>query len=310
MYKMADIRNGGWEWLHYDNPDFQVQYRKNHIPAKAVLTDITFHWHDDVEFIYVIKGSAGYYINDTKVIIHAGEGLFVNARQRHLLESTNEDCILYCLIFHPVILCSSEYIASNYVMPILENKELTHVLLMDEVDWQKKILMAIADMQPYAESGNAHMQLMRSVYDIWDGLYQNLISGGPDKEEGNKDLISMKRMTAYIQNNYRNKIKLQDICKAGNVGKTKCNELFATYYNLTPIEYLRNYRIDKGAGLLEITDMSITEIAYETGFTDGSYFTKIFRQQIGCSPQDYRSYGKGMSRYYEQSRYPNIHTGI
>lgn len=307
---MADIRNDAWEWLHYDNPDFQIQYRKNYIPARIKLSDMTIHWHDDLEFIYVIEGSVGYYINDEKISIHANEGLFVNSRQRHLIESTDEDSVLYCLIFHPVILCSSEYIAHSYVMPIIENKELPYVLLKAEVPWQQNILQSIADMQPYAERDNAHIQLIKLVYEIWDELYQNLISGRPDKNMVNKNLVSVKNMVSYIHRNYTNKIKLEDICKAGNVGKTKCNQLFATYYNLTPIEYLRNYRIDKGAKMLEITDMSITEIAYEIGFADGSYFTKVFRQQIGCSPQNYRSYGKGMSRYYEQSRYPNIYTSV
>ena len=88
---MADIRTNGWEWLHYDNPDFQVQYRKNFIPAQAKLEDMTMHWHDDVEFIYVVEGSTYYNLNDKKIFIRKGEGIFVNARQRHLLEASFED---------------------------------------------------------------------------------------------------------------------------------------------------------------------------------------------------------------------------
>lgn len=306
---MADIRSNGWEWLHYDNPDFQVQYRKNFIPANIKLTDMTMHWHDDVEFIYVVQGSTYYNLNNEKIRIRAGEGIFVNARQRHSIEASSEDCTLYCLIFHPFILFSSEYVAANVVMPVLENKNVPYLLLREEEPWQRVILQTIQDMQPYVESENGHMQIMRGVYDIWDRLYQNLISK-QNKDENNKELIIMKKMVTFIRKNFRNKIKLQEICEAGNVGKTKCNEMFAAYYNVTPIEYLRNYRIEKGAYLLEITDMSITEIAYETGFNDASYFSKIFGQQIGCSPLSYRSYGKGMSRYYEQSRYPSIHTSV
>lgn len=308
---MADIRNNAWEWLHYDNPDFQIQYRRNYMPANVMISDMTIHWHDDVEFIYVTEGSAGYYINDEKIIIHAHEGLFVNSRQRHLIESTEEDCVLYCLIFHPIILCSSEYIAYSYVMPILENREIPYVLLKENEPWQKRVLQAIADMYPVASSEKGHLQLMKNVFDLWDELYQNLITCSEDKNmKENMDMGPMKKMVAYIHKNYTNNIKLPDICSAGGVGKTKCSQLFAAHYNLTPMEYLRNYRIDKAAKMLEITDLSITDIAYETGFSDASYFANVFHRQIGCSPQKYRSYGKGLSRYYEQIRYPNIYSGL
>lgn len=306
---MADIRSDGWEWMHYDNPDFQVQYRKNYIPAHYKLTDVTMHWHDDVEFIYVVQGSTYYDLNDEKICIRAGDGIFVNARQRHVIESSHEDCELYCLIFHPFLLCSSEYIATNMVMPILDHPGIPFLLLQGSSPWQKRILEIIQEMEPYTQSETGHMQLMRMVYEIWDGLYQNLMMDQMT-DENNKQLFIMKQMVTFIRKNYRNKITLSQICEAGHVGRTKCNEMFAAYYNLSPIEYLRNYRIEKGAYLLEISDMSITEIAYEVGFNDASYFSKVFGQLIGCSPQNYRSYGKGMSRYYEQSRYPGISTGV
>lgn len=296
---MADIRESGWEWLHYDHPDFQVMYRKNEIPANCVIDGISMHWHDDVEFIYVVEGAVYYYVNEEKVLIPAGEGIFVNARQKHLIEASSLDCVLYCLIFHPTILCSSEYVAVNCVMPLLESRELPYLILSEKEPWQDTILQTIKAMQSYAEEKTGHMQMMRAVFEIWDGLYQNLISRPETEEELSKDLICVKKMVDFIHKHYHEKVTLGRICEAGNVGKTKCNMLFDAYYNLTPIEFLRNYRIEKGAKLLEITDMSITEIAFETGFNDASYFSKTFGKQIGCSPQNYRSYRKGLSKYYE-----------
>lgn len=306
---MADIRTNGWEWLHYDNPDFQVQYRKNMIPAHANLTDVKMHWHDDVEFIYVVQGSIYYNMDNEKVLIREGEGIFVNARQKHVIEASFEDCTLYCLIFHPLLLCSSEYVATNVVVPVLENKKMPYCLLSETEPWQCELLQTIRNMQPHVENESGHMQVMQDIYAIWDLLYKNLIYGR-DVDDNNRELVLLKKMVAFIHKNYRKKIKLREICEAGNVGRTKCDEIFAIYYNLTPIEYLRNYRIEKGAYLMEITDMSITEIAYEVGFNDAGYFSKVFKQQIGCNPQSYRSYGKGMSKYYEQSRCQDIHAGI
>lgn len=306
---MADIRENRWEWFHYDNPDFQVQFRTNEIPANATFDAMTNHWHDDVEFVYVRKGRIFYEMDDQMVAMDAGEGIFVNARQMHLIHMADSDVLLHCLIFHPVILCSSDYITKNYVMPLLENTAVPYVKLQEGVPWQKEVLYRIRDMEPFTQSDSGHLVAMKYLYEIWDLLFENLMTV-EQEEEKNGNLSTVKKMVSYIQENYKNKMGLPEICQAGNVGKTKCSALFQTYYNMSPMEYVRNYRIEKGAKLLESTDMSITDIAYEIGFSDGSHFSKLFGQLIGCSPQQFRNYGREMSRYYEIRRLSYLQPGV
>lgn len=307
---MSDIKADRSEVLHYDNPDFQVQFKKNFIPANVVFYDLAMHWHDDIEFIYIISGSAFYQMGDKKVKMNAGEGIFVNSRQMHLLLSDSCDCTLYCLMFHPMILCSSHFISETFVTPVIENDRVPYIMLRNNVSWHQKILQDIADMEKYTEQPGGQLEVMKYIYDIWNLIYQN--TSLPSKEERirNRDLAAVKKMTNYIQTHYQHKITLQDICAAGNVGKTKCNALFATYINLTPMEYVKNYRIEKSSELLNNTDLTITEIAYEVGFGEASYFSKIFGQQIGCTPQQYRNLGKEMSEYYEKPCDSNLWTHI
>ncbi len=56
----------------------------------------------------------------------------------------------------------------------------------------------------------------------------------------------------------------------------------------TPIRYLRQYRIRQAARLLCHTEERISDIASRCGFQDMSYFTKSFREQLGCTPTEYR----------------------
>lgn len=53
-------------------------------------------------------------------------------------------------------------------------------------------------------------------------------------------------------------------------------------------DYIRKLRIDKATGLMESTDYSLTEIAYLTGFSDQSHFTRIFKQHTGMVPSAYK----------------------
>lgn len=57
---------------------------------------------------------------------------------------------------------------------------------------------------------------------------------------------------------------------------------------MTPVELLRKYRLSRGRQLLETTDLSISEIAYDVGFTAPSYFAKCFKDEFGISPGEVR----------------------
>ena len=58
---------------------------------------------------------------------------------------------------------------------------------------------------------------------------------------------------------------------------------------LSPVELLRKSRVEKARRLLETTDKSISEIAYDTGFSAPSYFAKCFKDEYGKSPGEWRS---------------------
>ena len=58
--------------------------------------------------------------------------------------------------------------------------------------------------------------------------------------------------------------------------------------SLSANEFIRSYRLKKAASLLKETEMNITEILYEVGFTNRSYFTKCFKLKYGKTPKEYR----------------------
>ena len=81
------------------------------------------------------------------------------------------------------------------------------------------------------------------------------------------------------------------LCRAGGVGRTACTKLFQKYVNTTPIDYVRRYRIAKSIELLQSTDKTVTEIAYETGFAGVSFFAKTFKKATGITPGQLRKGG-------------------
>lgn len=287
---MADIKSDGSEVLHYDNPDFPVFIRKNIIPPNCCFTDISLHWHDELEFIYVISGDIGYLVDGERLVMKAGEGIFVNARHMHLICNANLGCTLFCVIFPPTILCSTEHIVSKMVNPILNAKELAYLLLCERVPWQKEVLTGVKEIYDSSLKENSEADILAAIYCLWGKIYQNI---DVKTEEPNKDenLVLIKKMLDYLYKNYDKKIALNDICINAGIGKNKCTELFRRYTNMSPMEYLRYYRVEKGVQLLQNTNLSVTEIAYEVGMSGASYFAETLRMYRGCTPTQIR---KGM----------------
>jgi len=57
--------------------------------------------------------------------------------------------------------------------------------------------------------------------------------------------------------------------------------------NQTPSQFIRSYRLRKGLELLDKGELNISQVAYETGFADPSYFSRVFQQEFGKSPSDF-----------------------
>lgn len=95
-------------------------------------------------------------------------------------------------------------------------------------------------------------------------------------------------MMSYIQQNYQNKISLEDIASSASVSKRECLRCFQISIHKTPFAYLMDYRIEMAEKLLKTTDLSVIDIALQTGFSNGAYFGMIFKKNCGITPGEYR----------------------
>ncbi|WP_113663392.1 chromate resistance protein ChrB domain-containing protein [Pedobacter nanyangensis] len=84
-------------------------------------------------------------------------------------------------------------------------------------------------------------------------------------------------------------LSLADVSNELNVNSAYLSREFSKYFdNLSFGEYIRKLRIEKAIVFMETSDYSLSEIAYLTGFSDQSHFTRIFRQETGLRPSEYR----------------------
>ena len=93
----------------------------------------------------------------------------------------------------------------------------------------------------------------------------------------------------YIQEHYAEKITLADIAATANICQSECCRFFKKHMNESLFDYLLSFRIEKSLPLLVDQQLSITEISNLCGFSSSSYYTKVFREHMGCTPTAYQA---------------------
>ena len=92
----------------------------------------------------------------------------------------------------------------------------------------------------------------------------------------------------YIRDNLTKKITVADICHAVGCSKSTLLVGFKKSFGITVGDYITEQRLKAAEELLCGSERSINEIALDTGFSDQSYFSKVFSQSRGVSPKEFR----------------------
>ncbi|BFT69302.1 helix-turn-helix domain-containing protein [Paenibacillus sp. P36] len=92
----------------------------------------------------------------------------------------------------------------------------------------------------------------------------------------------------YMQERYAEQITLQGLAELLDCNGRQLQRLFKAKVSMGPMEYLMQVRLGKAKSLLQHTDVPITEIAEDVGYTDSYYFSRIFKKHVGVSPGRFR----------------------
>jgi AraC-like DNA-binding protein len=116
------------------------------------------------------------------------------------------------------------------------------------------------------------------------GYFAKQAYSGKDTQKIHK----LKKVLKYIRDNFANEITLDDMAREADLSTKYFCSFFKNMTGTTPVKYLLTYRIERAARKLLSTDDSITQIAYDCGFNDLSYFIKTFKDIKKITPKHYR----------------------
>jgi len=306
------------------NEDFTMEYNQNipencetlfipsrndniHFPVVTYFLDLSrmymgairWHWHNEIEIIIINNGRARFLVDDAAIEIHAGQAVMVNQNVLHSIRPINDEkCTFYSLIFHPSFLFGYEqtYYSDKYLTPILNSVSLKYILLEESVSWQETLIDHINNALAATLTKKFGYELVtKAALELfWAGILEHCYTPTAAPEiapEPSPDSIRVKEALLYIEKHHMEAITLEDIASSIHVSKSECCRCFKRTLKFTPIEYVMKYRIFEATRKIKLgapEANSISDLAMSVGFNNASYFNKLFKKFLNCTPSQYK----------------------
>ena len=258
------------------------------------VNPVPWHWHEDLEAIVVTEGSLLLGCGSEQYAVHAGEGFFINTGVLHgCWPGRSSSCRIHSIVFHPRLVggAGDSIFFQKYLDPFMERRIAGSLFLSPEIPWQAAILDHIESAWHCVNYEPPGYE-----FDVWNHLSQiilhlhiNLPVGSrADNQKQLRNAQRIKGMLQFIHERYAERITVTEIAQSVSISESECLRCFRNTVQLTPNQYLRQYRVRQAAKLLTSTEEKISAVAHACGFDDLSFFAKTFRELKGVSPSDYR----------------------
>lgn len=275
------------EQLHYSiySPKSEPQF----------YGDILWHWHEEFEFGYVIKGTLLYKTSHQEYVLKEGDGIFLNSGALHYIHLLVPagNARIHSQFFDRKFLGGStnSIFDTKYIAPVMQQKQLQAIPFYRQNKEDQYVLRQLTETIRMAHRQPLFYEFnLRNLFSsIWETVYMRATEQIPSQELYNlKEEERIKKILTFIQEHYSEKLTVARIAGCVPISERECYRLFQNRLGTTPAEFLLSVRLKKARVLLSSTQKSIVEVALESGFSNSSYFGKLFRQQYLMSPGEYR----------------------
>lgn len=279
----------GRELIQHGTPLFPAACYDDNISEESVA----WHWHDELEAFTVKSGAARVAVNGETYILRQGEGFFINAGMLHGMWPEGEQtCRLRSIVFHPRLVGGGvdSIIWQKYLEPLLTDpcRPCVH---LSASGWENEAAQSIRNAwHSFVSEGDGYEFTVREEL---SRLIFLLTRNHPptEKKPTEKTLRygeRIKIMLQYIQTHFHEELTLTDIARSAAISENECLRCFRVMIGRSPIQYVKQLRIQRAAELLLSTEQKISDIGAACGFQEMSYFARTFRELKGCTPSEYR----------------------
>lgn len=281
------------ETLRHGTFDFPIAYypANEHSPRYTMLQ----HWHPEYEIVHIRSGRLHLQVENERFSAEAGDTVIVTGGMLH--SGTPDACEYECLVFDLEKLLQRSPGVGRAMHRILHGEDTLFIRMPRGIDELDGVLSCLFSAMAHRPEGfeltvqGCLLQLFGLI--VREHLYAKTAPGAHRRLDRQLPLRDALR---YMEEHYAAPVTLDELAAAAGMSRRYFCTFFRTMTGRTPMEHLNLYRIETAGELLLSTDRPVGEIAGLCGFDDASYFAKLFRRHMGCSPRRYRTVARGEKR--------------
>ena len=257
------------------------------------LFSTPWHWHEEIEFVYIAKGSEEVTTSNYTYTIREGEAYFVNSNILNCKKKSDDagETQEIVHLFHPILLGGSfrSVYQTKYLDPVLKNSGIEVVIFRNSTESGRKFIQKIQKLTSLYDRPDMEMETRNILSEMWLLLLREIRDNqSAEHTRGLQSQDRIRYMLSFINQHYREKFSMKELADSAGVSEREASRCFVKNVGRTPFDYLSQFRADRSRELLGKTDMSVTEIALDVGFADSSYYGKVFRKYFAMTPKEYR----------------------
>lgn len=238
------------------------------------------HFHKNFELLLVISGSCRYTVGDDTYELLEGDAIFVLPFQVHHFE-VGEGASVRSLTFAGALIMT---LAKQF-----EKKKLDCPTFRPSPATAQYFLSGMQELFGTCSEHNImvpnakRMKLKGLLYGIGGEVIEQI----RPVDVGGADMVVMD-VIDYISDNFKHNVSMHDVAEAKGYNYQYLSRIFNRTFGINFKTMLNQYRANHAMGLLRDSHLSITEIAFESGFQSVRSFDHVFRERFGKSPKEFR----------------------
>ena len=230
------------------------------------------HSHTYSEIFYITEGAGSFIVSGIEFNVSKNDILLIAPGETHTEISSESLPLSYFVIgISGVSLTRTTLYTFPYFLTKDEKQELLFFFKQCHKEKRNQLF----------NSDKISTQLISTLLLLLEREQKLRIHSTAEKE--------IEKIKAYLDKHYVDTIDLDRLAQKFHISKFYLSHQFKKEFDISPIKYLNYLRINEAKRLLLASDLPITEIAQQTGFTSPSYLTQSFKKEVGLSPSEFRA---------------------
>jgi AraC-like DNA-binding protein len=258
------------------------------------LSKSTWHYHDNYEISFITEGTGKRIVADSIEEFQPGDLVFIGRNLPHVWMVDVEQFTTNQRKLERVYLQFPREVINSEMLKLPEFRNISNALSLSErgIKVTGETLNEVSEIMlqlPYLGSFERFLQFLKLIDII--GRSENFVQLA-SKEFVNKQFsYKNKRIAAiheYLMRNYQKNIDLVQIASLVNMAEGSVCRFFKMQVGMTIFEYLNQIKIEFACKLLMNKNMSVMDVAFDSGFNNLSHFNKQFKKNTGLTPLEYK----------------------